>query len=75
MRVLVDNAALEALFLAVEDKHKVLVAKVRASVRAEPKAEEVTEVPNYVVESLALSAEAAEYIASEPALHVPRRRS
>jgi hypothetical protein len=75
MRVLVDSQALEALCQAAEDKHRVLVAKLRSSVRAEPKAEEVTKVSEYVAESLAVSADAAEYIATEPTLHLPRRRS
>lgn len=47
MRVLVDSAALEALCQVAEDKHKVLVNRVRTSVRAEPKTEEVTKVADY----------------------------
>ncbi len=70
MRVLVDNEALEALFQAAEKNHKVLVAKVRASVRAEPKTEETAKVADYGAMSAVLDA----YDPEVP-LFAPRKRS
>ena len=48
MRVVVDLKALEALCDAAEDKHRLLVNRLRNSVRAEPKAEELSKVVDYV---------------------------
>ncbi len=70
MRVLVDNEALEALFQAAEKSHKVLVEKVRGSVRAEPKTEETTKVANYSAMDVVLEA----YDPEVP-LFAPRKRS
>ncbi len=68
MRVLVDSQSLEALFQAAEKNHKVLVAKVRGSVRAEPKAEEVSKVSDYNAVSDVTAVEQARTF-------VPRKRS
>ncbi len=48
MRVVVDLKALEALCDAAEDKHRLLVNRLRNSVRAEPKTEEISKVADYI---------------------------
>lgn len=59
MRVVVDSQALEALCQAAEDKHRHLVAKLRASVRSEPKTEAITKVADYSATSDVLKVEQA----------------